>query len=201
VKAKVKKAGKKSYGDILDHATQLFARLGYHGLSMRELAAAVGVSPAALYHHFKNKDELYIQVINRVFEKNTRDAKAVMADNKEPTKKLEAFIIWFVGTLNKDKEFRKLLQWVMLDSDTKRLQKLTKTTFSELFSVIQNLGDSFKQHYDPQLLSVSIVGLILYHFESSSLRKKSSKNNSVNNEADAIAKHITTLLENGLLTH
>ena len=195
------KSAKKSYVDILDHATQLFARTGYHGMSMRHLASAVGVSPAALYHHFKNKDELYIQVIKRVFEKNTRRVKAVMADNKDPTKKLEAFILWFVSTLNKDKDFRKLLQWVMLDSEPKRVQKFTKKTFNDLFSVIQSLGDSFKHQYDPKLLSTSIVGLILYHFESSTLRKKSSKHSNANDGADAIAKHITMLLENGLLTH
>lgn len=195
------KSTRKSRPYILDRVTPLFARQGYNGVSMRELAKAVGVTPAALYYYFKNKDELYIQVVSRVFEKKTTDAKAIMASDKEPVKRLEAFIVWFVRVLNKDKDFQKLLQWVMLDTDPKRLEKLTKTTFQELFAAIQNLGESFKQQYDPHLLAVSIIGLVLYHFESDAVRKQLPGNRVGHDKAETIAQHITSLLENGLLTH
>ena len=195
------KSTRKSRPYILDRVTPLFARLGYNGVSMRDLANAVGVTPAALYYYFKNKDELYIQVVSRVFEKKTIDAKAIMASDKEPVKRLEAFIVWFVRALTKDKDFQKLLQWVMLDSDPKRLEKLTKNTFQELFTAIQSLGESFKKQYDPHLLAVSIIGLVLYHFESDAVRKKLPGNLVRHDKAETIAQHITSLLENGLLTH
>jgi TetR/AcrR family transcriptional regulator len=195
------KPKKKVRLDILNHATQLFARLGYHGMSMRGLATAVGVTPAALYHHFKNKDELYIQTVNKVFAEKNRAAKAIMADHKEPTKKLETFIVWLVRTLNKDKDFRKLLHWVLLDSNSKRVQRLTKHSFQELISLMQNLGESFKQRYDPHLLAVSILGLILYHFESGEVGSNFVGEIDVGDRADIIAHHVTSLLENGLLTN
>lgn len=192
---------KKSRPDILDRVTPLFARLGYNGVSMRDLASAVGVTPAALYYHFKNKDELYIQAVSRAFDRKTSDARAIMASDQEPSKRLEIFISWFVRALNTDKDFRKLLQWAMLDTDPKRLRKLTKNTFQDLFAAIQSLGESFKQQYDPQLLTVSIIGLILYHSENALVRKKLPGNSPAEDKADTIAQHITALLENGLLTH
>lgn len=49
---------------ILLVAKQLFARQGYRGLSMREIAEAVGVSKAALYYHFKDKEQLLLAILD-----------------------------------------------------------------------------------------------------------------------------------------
>ncbi len=43
---------------ILAAAVQLLAEAGSSGLSMRRLATHLGVTPNALYNHFKNKTEL-----------------------------------------------------------------------------------------------------------------------------------------------
>ena len=41
----------------------LFIQQGYHGLSIREIAAAVGVSKAALYYHFRDKEQLFLAIL------------------------------------------------------------------------------------------------------------------------------------------
>lgn len=43
---------------ILEKAQDLFVEKGYERASMREIAERVGISKAALYHHFKNKEEI-----------------------------------------------------------------------------------------------------------------------------------------------
>lgn len=48
---------------ILDQAQRLFVQHGYHGLSMRQIAEAVGVSKTALYYHFKDKEELFLAIL------------------------------------------------------------------------------------------------------------------------------------------
>ncbi len=50
---------------ILDRAERLFARKGYRGVSLRELAAAAGVRPFTIQHHFGSKLGLYQAVLNR----------------------------------------------------------------------------------------------------------------------------------------
>lgn len=45
---------------ILDIAGELFARLGYDGTSIRDIASALGTSKAALYYHFENKDAILL---------------------------------------------------------------------------------------------------------------------------------------------
>lgn len=48
---------------ILDAATALFAERGYETTGMRELAAAIGMSPPAIYHYFESKEALMESLI------------------------------------------------------------------------------------------------------------------------------------------
>lgn len=50
---------------ILDTAEHLFARLGFGGVSMREIARATSVHHHTIQHHFGSKEELYEMVLNR----------------------------------------------------------------------------------------------------------------------------------------
>lgn len=44
---------------ILDEARQLFGRDGYGATTVRRIASALGISDAAIYHHFSSKRALY----------------------------------------------------------------------------------------------------------------------------------------------
>lgn len=54
---------------ILYAAERLFIQYGYHGLSMRQIAEAVGVSKAALYYHFKDKEELLFAILGEYLDR------------------------------------------------------------------------------------------------------------------------------------
>lgn len=56
-------------GEILEAALAVFARCGYENGSMREIAAAVGVSEPALYRHFAGKEEIFLALIAAVSER------------------------------------------------------------------------------------------------------------------------------------
>lgn len=48
---------------ILEQAARLFAERGYETSSINDLAAAMGVSKAAVYHYFQSKQQLYDAII------------------------------------------------------------------------------------------------------------------------------------------
>ena len=52
---------------ILRAAHHLFMSQGYHAVSTRQIADASGVTQPALYHHFADKQDLYMAVLNMPF--------------------------------------------------------------------------------------------------------------------------------------
>lgn len=52
---------------ILDTARRLFSDDGYLGVSMNDIARHLGITKAALYHHFKGKAAIYGAVLDDVF--------------------------------------------------------------------------------------------------------------------------------------
>lgn len=71
---------------LLAVAAELFARHGYHGLSMEQLADGAGVSKPVLYQHFASKHELYLAVVRdavAALEAVVRGALEGTADNEE----------------------------------------------------------------------------------------------------------------------
>jgi AcrR family transcriptional regulator len=54
---------KDTYKFIVNTAQRLFMELGYRAVSTRQIAEHCGITQPALYHHFKNKQTLYIEVI------------------------------------------------------------------------------------------------------------------------------------------
>lgn len=54
---------------ILETAADLFARRGFHGVSVTELGAACGISGPALYKHFASKDALLAEMLVAISER------------------------------------------------------------------------------------------------------------------------------------
>ncbi|MBX9464646.1 MAG: TetR/AcrR family transcriptional regulator [Aquamicrobium sp.] len=55
--------GERTQAAIRDAAVNLIARYGYEAVSMRQLAAEVGVQPAALYRYFPTKEDLLYELM------------------------------------------------------------------------------------------------------------------------------------------
>ncbi|MGO1336965.1 MAG: TetR family transcriptional regulator [Leuconostoc fallax] len=51
---------------ILDAATTLFLKNGYEQTTTREIARALGMTQPALYHHFHDKEVLFVEVMQQV---------------------------------------------------------------------------------------------------------------------------------------
>ena len=54
--------------DILEAAAQVFRQKGFHGASMADIAEAVNLQKASLYHHVSSKQELLFELLDRALE-------------------------------------------------------------------------------------------------------------------------------------
>ena len=51
---------------ILEVSLELFAQKGFDGVSVREIAKAVGVRESALYKHYKNKEDILDKIVEEM---------------------------------------------------------------------------------------------------------------------------------------
>lgn len=190
---------KKMREEILELAIPLFAKAGYDGVSMRDVATAVGVTPAALYYHFSDKEQLYLDAVGHAFKEKAGILKAALHGAGAPWMRLESFVAGFAQLLAKEKDFQRLMQWVLLDSDEQRQHKLADSVFQELFIAVHKLAGELGQGYDAHMLTVSIFGLIVFSFEAGNARRFLPGYQSQHENPALLAQHVTGLLRHGLL--
>ena len=72
---------------ILRIAAETFAERGYHQASIRDIAAATGVSLSGLYYYFRSKEELLFLIQDHVFgeilDRASRALSEVEAESPE----------------------------------------------------------------------------------------------------------------------
>lgn len=77
--------------DALDSAEALFAKKGFHGASMRDIARASGVSVAGLYYYLGSKQTALYLVCNRIFDR-LEAATAQLDTVDDSVRRLEIFV-------------------------------------------------------------------------------------------------------------
>ena len=73
--------GKESQDLILDTALEVIERKGYSAISLRDIAAEVGMTQAGLLHHFGTKENLLVEVIRQRDKVNRRMLAALPGDD------------------------------------------------------------------------------------------------------------------------
>jgi len=77
---------------VVGAATRLFADGGYGLTSMRDIARAARIRAATLYHHFKSKDQLYHEVLEREQAKLRELMNTVLAEETEFPRQIERMV-------------------------------------------------------------------------------------------------------------
>lgn len=71
----------KTRNAILTTATKLFLEHGFGGTSTRDIAKQIGITQPALYHHFSDKEELYLDVLTELCGKVRQETNKVLRKN------------------------------------------------------------------------------------------------------------------------
>jgi AcrR family transcriptional regulator len=74
---------------ILESAAEVFSQKGYNGASMSDIAEAVGLQKATLYHHFGSKQEILAELLDRAMSIVTGNMAQVLQMDRPPDEKLK----------------------------------------------------------------------------------------------------------------
>lgn len=83
---------------ILRTAFSLFASENFESVSMSRLEKATGLSKGAFYHHFKSKEEIFVQAMDLLFFGTSKETDNEETENK-PTVKYDSFQAFFGSRL------------------------------------------------------------------------------------------------------
>jgi len=80
---------------LLDAAVRAFAERGFHGTTTRDIAAAAGMSPAALYVHHRSKEELLYLISRSGHERTLALVRDGVACSDDPAEQLVTVVRQF----------------------------------------------------------------------------------------------------------
>ncbi|MDR7302289.1 SACE_7040 family transcriptional regulator [Haloactinomyces albus] len=81
---------------ILQAASELFARYGFHGVGIDDIGAAVGVSGPALYRHFRSKDAMLAEMLTGISDKLLLGGRSRVDTAGDPEAALDELVRWHV---------------------------------------------------------------------------------------------------------
>ncbi len=161
---------------LLRAGERLFADHGYRGVTIADVAAAVGVSTGSFYNHFPDKEAFFGVILDRLTEQGVRQARQVISRFKNPMNQLKALFRFITLGLRRNP----LLLAVLTDDRRfgypspeerdrrrRRLLQSVGTLVDEILADgIRRLIFRVGRYHDARRLLLSIYGALLSAIDS-----------------------------------
>lgn len=154
---------------ILAAANKLLMLQGYSGLAMRQIADEVGVSKAALYYHFRDKEELFLEILRGYLEKIAKMLDVIEAQTPDSRERIRLMI---EGILSHPAEQRAVIRLAMQESahlSPAGRQSLMADYHRLFLTRIQTILDSGMTRGElrlisPQIATWALLGMLTPYF-------------------------------------
>ncbi len=152
--------------DFIRAATQLFARRGYHGASIANIADELGLTKQTLLHHFGSKDALYERVLTGVSERMMLMLMEAQEGAETPEQRLESvFGSYLDQSLAEAADSRLILRELLDDRQEDRPAErwFLRPVLQELVAMVQDVP-AWRRAPDEQALAAvcDLLGAISY---------------------------------------
>jgi len=95
--------------DILEAAAQVFRQKGFHGASMADIADAVNLQKASLYHHVSSKQEILLDLLDRALELLLERISPIATQNAPADERLRQMIRAYLQILAENTDLSAVL--------------------------------------------------------------------------------------------
>ncbi len=165
-----------SRAKILDVAEALFARRGYAGVGLREVADGVGLGKSSLFHHFPTKLDLYNEVMGRVLARLDERISPAIRSHAGHAERLDRLIDAMVDALAEHPTtarlaLRSLFDDVRHDPANPPPYERTLWLLIDRFQALLTEGVEAGVFRDvsPGHFTQTLIGATIYHFASADL--------------------------------
>lgn len=95
--------------DILEAAAQVFRQKGFHGASMNDIAGAVNLQKASLYHHVSSKQEILLELLDQALRMLLERISVISSQNVSADVKLRLMILEYLQILAENADLAAVL--------------------------------------------------------------------------------------------
>lgn len=153
---------------ILELATELFARQGFEGTTTKQIARRAGINEAIIFRHFPSKQELYWEVIEH--QCTLRGKRAQVRELlKSGGSDREVFTAIGEQMLRRDQTLLRLLLFSALENHelSHRFFRNHVAQYYELLAehIKRGIDEGRLRKIDPLLAARSFLGMMVYHFQ------------------------------------
>ena len=168
------KKSEASRRQVLEAAVRTLAKRGFNHTSIEDIAATAGMSKGVVHYHFKNKEDLIVQVTESCFRKIDERVRASWATPGPPSEKIRSALreSWAVRR-EAGPEVRVLTELTAQAIHDPKLRKSLSVMFhaarvrlvDEFVSAFQALGlkPRIPAHIIPRLVLALFDGLMLHN--------------------------------------
>lgn len=150
--------------DILDAAAQVFRQKGFHGASMADIAEAVKLQKASLYHHVTSKQEILLALLDRALDLLIEQIGAVASQSLPADEKLRQMIRTYLVSLaeNSDLSSVLLFEHRSLEPEQRQRHVPQRDRFEALWrqTVEQGLREGLFRCESPALAVRALMGAL-----------------------------------------
>lgn len=150
---------------ILDAAISVFIDKGFEEASMRDIASAAGLTTGAIYHHFKNKDELFYHAVKEAMyfaqKLSEKDESSNIKSNEDMLNEISNKVRERMSKADEQRLLVLLIGYVISKGGT--LSEVLKSDYNEIISKVADMYfyafGIENTHYKQILASILIAAL------------------------------------------
>jgi TetR/AcrR family transcriptional regulator len=182
---------------IIDAAQAIFARDGFVGAKMQEIADRVGIQRPSLFYHFKNKEALFVAAHEQVFARIEPVFRESLAPNGDPFVQLDRVSRAVLAVMAEEPDFARMVARTSVDRHPAAV-KIVRTYLQPLVDVsVGFVRDGQRRgvfaDIDPFFFTLNSWGAALIYFIARDLLAPNAKPT----DAKDLARFTTTLLQMG----
>ena len=150
--------------EILEASAQIFSQKGYHGTSMQDIADAVNLQKASLYHHVSSKQEILFELLNRGLHLLTDVVDKSKIDSKSSADRLRIAIKTYLKSLAEHQDLTAVLLLEYRSLEPKYLKRHIneRDKFEQIWRDLINAGiqDGSFTCEDPSMATRALLGVM-----------------------------------------
>jgi TetR/AcrR family fatty acid metabolism transcriptional regulator len=120
---------------ILQAAVKVFARKGYHGARVSEIARRADVADGTIYLYFQNKEDILVSLFDEVMSEHLQDKRRHLAGLEDAPSRLLAIAETHLRLLGGNRDLAVVFQ-VELRQSTQFMERFTASWLQDYFALL-----------------------------------------------------------------